>query len=60
MKIGIPSEVKPSEFRVAMTPAGVLDLTKRGHQVFVQEGAGLGTYLSDEAYREAGASIVSV
>ena len=58
MKVGVPSEIKNNEFRVAITPAGVHDLTANGHQVAVQAGAGLGSSISDEHYRAAGATIV--
>jgi alanine dehydrogenase len=58
MRIGIPTEIKPDENRVAITPAGVGALVAHGHEVLVQAGAGQGSYLSDEAYAEAGASIV--
>ncbi|WIY82701.1 alanine dehydrogenase [Propionimicrobium sp. PCR01-08-3] len=58
MKIGVPAEVKNQEHRVSMTPAGVHHLVARGHQVLVQSGAGLGSAITDEDYRAAGASIV--
>lgn len=58
MRIGIPTETKPDEYRVALTPAGVEALTGSGHQVLVQENAGLGSYISDDDYAGAGASIV--
>ena len=58
MKVGVPSEVKNNEFRVAITPSGVHDLSSRGHEVFVQSGAGVGSSIPDEAYRDAGARIV--
>ncbi len=57
MKIGVPSEVKVEEYRVAMTPAGVRELTERGHQVVVQAGAGVGSAFADEAYVAQGAEI---
>ena len=57
MTIGIPTEIKPSESRVGMTPAGVFELTRRQHTVIVQSGAGLGSGFSDEDYLEAGAEI---
>jgi alanine dehydrogenase len=59
MKVGIPSEIKNNEFRVAITPAGVHDLSANGHQVTVQAGAGLGSSISDDDYRAAGATIVA-
>ncbi len=57
MKIGVPTEVKVQEYRVAMTPAGVRELTDRGHEVLVQAGAGLGSGIADEAYVAQGAAI---
>jgi len=59
MRVGVPSEIKNNEFRVAITPAGVHDLTATGHEVLVQSGAGLGSSITDEDYRAAGARIVS-
>ena len=59
MKVGIPSEIKNNEFRVAITPAGVHDLSANGHQVTVQAGAGLGSSISDDDYRAAGALIAA-
>ncbi len=59
MKIGVPTEVKPDEFRVAATPAGVRELTGAGHQVLVQQGAGDGSHLSDADYKAAGATLVA-
>ncbi|MGH3900063.1 MAG: alanine dehydrogenase [Pseudonocardiaceae bacterium] len=58
MKIGVPRELKIHEYRVAMTPAGVLELTRRGHEVLVERGAGVGCAFPDEAYLAAGARIV--
>ncbi len=58
MRIGIPTEVKDHEYRVALTPAGARALTDAGHEVLVQAGAGVGSGLSDEAYRAAGAQLV--
>jgi alanine dehydrogenase len=58
MKVGVPAEVKNNEFRVAITPAGVHDLTSHGHEVSVQSGAGLGSSIPDAAYLDAGATIV--
>jgi alanine dehydrogenase len=59
MKIGIPKEIKDNENRVACTPGGVRMLTRHGHEAAVEAGAGLGSGFSDDAYREAGATIVS-
>ena len=47
MKIAVPTEVKNNEFRVAITPVGVHELVRRGHEVFVQQGAGLGSSIND-------------
>jgi alanine dehydrogenase len=58
MRVGVPSEVKNNERRVAMTPAGVDALVARGHEVLVQSGAGLGSHIPDEQYRAAGATLV--
>ena len=58
MRIGVPTEIKDNEFRVALTPAGVDALTRRGHEVSVQAGAGLGSAISDEDYARAGARLV--
>jgi alanine dehydrogenase len=58
MKVGVPSEIKNHEYRVAVTPAGVHELTRAGHEVFIQKGAGDGSSLDDEAYIKAGAAIV--
>ncbi|MDB4787147.1 alanine dehydrogenase [Flavobacteriales bacterium] len=55
MTIGVPTEIKPSESRVGMTPAGVYELAVRGHQVIVQSGAGGGSGFSDANYLKAGA-----
>lgn len=52
VKVGIPSEVKDNEFRVAITPAGVHELVRHGHQVCVQTGAGIGSSMTlDEVLR---------
>src|SRR4051812_29433163 len=58
MKIGVPSEVKVDEYRVAMTPAGVRELTDHGHEVVIQAGAGVGSAISDEDYVAQGAEIL--
>jgi alanine dehydrogenase len=58
MIIGIPKEIKPQEGRVAMTPAGVMELTRRGHTVYLQKSAGEGSNLPDERYQQAGAMIL--
>ncbi|MBQ6205157.1 MAG: alanine dehydrogenase [Prevotella sp.] len=58
MKIGIPKEIKNNENRVGMTPAGVSELIKHGHEVYVQHTAGEGSGFSDEEYKAVGASIL--
>jgi alanine dehydrogenase len=58
MRIGLPKEIKDGENRVGLTPGAVKALTRRGHQVLVETGAGMGSFLSDEEYRTAGAAIV--
>ncbi|WBB52355.1 alanine dehydrogenase [Verrucosispora sp. WMMD573] len=58
MKVGIPREVKNHEYRVAITPAGVNEFTRGGHQVFVEAGAGLGSSITDEEFAAAGAKIL--
>ena len=59
MKVGIPTEIKNNEFRVAATPAGVNALVDHGHEVLVQQGAGVGSAISDDEYAAVGAKIVS-
>jgi len=59
MKIGIPKEIKNNENRVSLTPAGAAELTKRGHELYVQSGAGLGSGFQDEDYESAGAILLS-
>jgi alanine dehydrogenase len=58
MIVGVPTEVKPDEYRVAITPAGVRELVDADHRVLVQSGAGLGSAISDEAFAAQGAAIV--
>src|SRR5579859_2939048 len=58
MRVGVPTEIKPDEYRVALTPAGVRELVDAGHEVVVQSGAGLGSAITDEDYRAQGAMIV--
>ena len=58
MRIGVPTEVKTDEYRVALTPAGVRELVDRGHQVFVQADAGEGSGITDADYVAQGATIV--
>lgn len=59
MKIGVPTEVKNNENRVSLTPAGADRLVREGHRVLVQSGAGLGSRITDDDYRAAGAEIVA-
>jgi alanine dehydrogenase len=58
MRIGVPSEIKTDEYRVAITPAGVRELSVRGHEVLVQAGAGDGSAMSDADFEAQGARIV--
>ena len=60
MRIGVAREIKPREYRVALTPAGALELVRRGHVVMVEESAGIGSGFADDAYRAVGARIASV
>jgi alanine dehydrogenase len=60
MRVGVAKEIKPREYRVALTPAGALELHARGHDVIVEEGAGEGSGFPDEAYVAVGARIASV
>jgi len=59
MIVGVPKEVKQDEYRVAMVPAGVEELTRAGHKVLVETGAGSGSGISDEMYAANGAEIVA-
>ena len=59
MKIGVPKEIKNNENRVGMTPAGVYELVKRNHTVYVQTEAGFGSGFFDKDYKEAGAIILN-
>lgn len=58
MRIAVPAEIKNNEYRVAITPAGAHDLVAHGHEVFVESGAGLGSSIPDDAFRESGATIL--
>jgi alanine dehydrogenase len=60
MRIGVAKEIKPQEYRVALTPAGALELVHRGHDVIVERGAGAGSSFPDEAYEAAGARLAGV
>jgi len=59
MKIGVPTEIKSDEYRVAVTPAGVRELSEHGHEVLVQAGAGEGSAIADAEYEAQGATIVA-
>jgi len=58
MRVGVPTEIKNNENRVALTPAGVHELVRRGHEVVIQAGAGLGAQITDALYVEAGATML--
>ncbi len=59
MRVGVPTETKNNEFRVAITPAGVAELTHRGHEVIVQAGAGEGSAIADGEFKAAGAQLAA-
>jgi alanine dehydrogenase len=59
MRVGIPTEIKNNEYRVAITPAGVAELVHRGHEVIIQSGAGEGSAISDADFKRAGAQLIS-
>ena len=58
MKVGIPREVKNHEYRVAITPAGVHELVRNGHDVFIEQEAGVGSSIPDQDFVSAGATIL--
>ncbi|MEM1220141.1 MAG: alanine dehydrogenase [Bacteroidota bacterium] len=58
MIIGVPKEIKNNENRVALTPAGAMELTRNGHEVYIQSTAGEGSGFSDQEYKSAGANIL--
>ena len=60
MRIGVPAEIKANEHRVGLVPSSVQELTAKGHNVYVETGAGRGIAASDADYIEAGAEILSV
>ena len=60
MRIGVAAEIKPDEYRVALTPAGALELVRQGHQVTVEAGAGTGSAFADVVYEQVGARIAGV
>ena len=57
MKIGVPKEIKPDEYRVAVTPAGAEMLVQAGHQLLLEKGAGLGSGFTDDYYESAGTTL---
>ena len=59
MKVGVPTEIKADEYRVALTPSGVRELVEHGHEVVVQSGAGEGSAIADADYEAQGASILA-
>ena len=59
MLIGVPKEIKNHEYRVAITPSGVVDFVKNGHQVIIEKDAGLGSAIANEEYEKAGAKILA-
>ncbi|HEY0633008.1 MAG TPA: hypothetical protein VGC98_13210, partial [Thermoleophilaceae bacterium] len=58
MRVGVPTETKVDEYRVALTPAGARELAEHGHEVLIQAGAGEGSAISDEDYASQGARIL--
>src|SRR5262245_49260815 len=58
MIVGVPKEIKPDEYRVAMLPVGAEELTTDGHTVLIETGAGLGSGITDAQYASAGAIVV--
>ena len=58
MIIGVPKEIKDNEYRVGITPAGVLEFSKAGHKVLIEKEAGLGSGITNDVYIKAGAKIV--
>ncbi|MDF0531430.1 alanine dehydrogenase [Tsukamurella sp. 8F] len=59
MRVGIPTEIKNNEYRVAITPEGVAELTRRGHEVIIEAGAGLGSAIADNDFKAVGAQILA-
>jgi len=60
MRIGVPKEIKVHEYRVGLSPASVAELTRAGHSVIIETGAGDGIGFTDQRYERAGAVIGSV
>ncbi len=59
MRVGVPREIKPDEYRVAITPAGVREMVEHGHEVLIEAGAGEGSAIPDSAFESQGARIVA-
>ena len=59
MRVGIPTEIKNNEYRVAITPAGVAELVRRGHEVLIQAGAGGGSAITDADFKRVGAQLIN-
>jgi alanine dehydrogenase len=59
MIVGVPKEIKPDEYRVAVTPAGVEQLKRNGHRVLIEQGAGVGSGIADQDYQSYGAELVA-
>ncbi len=57
MRVGVPREIKPDEYRVGLTPTAVREYVSHGHEVVVETGAGIGAGYPDQAYTRAGATI---
>src|SRR3954451_17363622 len=60
VRVGVAKEIKPDEYRVALTPAGALELVKQGHEVIVETTAGVGSAFADDQYAAVGARVASV
>jgi alanine dehydrogenase len=60
MRVGVAKEIKPQEYRVALTPAGARELVQRGHEVVIEQGAGAGSQFPDDQYEANGARIATV
>jgi alanine dehydrogenase len=60
MRIGVVKEIKPDEYRVALTPAGARELGQRGHEVLVEAGAGVGSRFPDAEYEAVGARLTTM
>jgi alanine dehydrogenase len=58
VKVGVPAEIKPDEYRVAITPAGVREMVGHGHEVLIEAGAGVGSAIADEEFEAQGARLV--